>query len=197
MSGTLLEFYQNLTPAGARLHWYDAECPARGEVFLGTITAEHVTCPICVLIMQAKGQGSDYEAERLEFERRHEEAYQAERRQEAVEAAERKRIRNRAEVREAVRRTEHREARERFYARETEEQRQRARNRRGYADSESIKSRDRRTHLTELQQALDGWPDVDWNDTWDAVRELQADRRQDAEHWTDLRRFQKRGELRF
>lgn len=200
MSGTLRSWYEELIPPEA-VHWEPVQLGPHGGSGKTTALIDQVTCPVCQLILQTTIADQNKPERELAWRACFRPGHvlsPVDQIRAANEAADRQRLREEAQVRVAARKTRERQmARHARPALESEENRQRARNRRGYSDAESIKSRGRATHLTELQQALDGWPDVDWNDAWAAVRELQADRRQDAEHWVDLRRFQKRGELRF
>ncbi len=202
MSGTLRSWYEELIPPEA-VHWEPVQLGPHGGSGKTTALIDQVTCPVCQLILQTTIADQNKPERELAWRACFRPGHvlsPVDQIRAANEAADRQRIREEAEVREAVRRTKHREARERFYARqspEAEEQRERARDRRGYSDSESIKSRGRATHLTERQQALDAYPDVDWNDTWEAVNELRDDQHEDPAHWVNLRRFADRGELPF
>lgn len=206
---TLRQFAEDLARADT-VHWLDADCAVRGA---GTtsLSPGEVTCPVCRLIMAAALGRSQAIAARREEDRHYHEELRAVRgdREKKQELQAKRRASDRAW--QAGLREERRRVGVEFW------EKVRARSPvqiirekpkpaipppppadvRGYARRETIQSRDRATRLSDLQEALDGWPDVHIDQAYEAIDELRLDRRQDPDHYVDLRRYHWRGELRW
>lgn len=184
----LRAWYLSLTTDDA-VHWDGANFQTHGGSSEGTNDQQRVTCPFCISILSARGLDA-WEAKRREIQTQVQDALGREGRRALDEHHE-------SIEWDQIRRDRERERRGAEQAKRDERNRRRRAARRGLADRDSLVSRDRKTRLTESQQALDGWPDVDLDQAWEAINELRDDQRQDPAHWINLRRFRNRGELQF